>query len=410
MPDNDSRVSSLEAELAEIRSALQRNESELGKRTAELERVKSEIKKVDFIKSDLIDNLCHELRTPLASIRGYAELISKGKMGDTNEKQDRALSIVLKNIDKMLVLIDGLAEFSKIQSFKNTLNFRRIDIVNVIRESLAALATKSIDRRVPIDFVPPPHPVFVNADYSQLNFLFTNLIDAAIKSKKNCDPIKIKADFSKTDVTVSISDTEIFFDDEAAARVMDRVNRDQSLICHETAAIAPELSLAFEVLKLHGGRLALKKEASGCEFSLAFPLYIEDEIADYKAAGSKAEKRRKILITDDDPDCVSLLKTILENDYDLVVTNSASAMFRALETHKDCSLILLDINLAELDGIAICRMLKEKKEYAGIPVLMISASLQEMKKQKSLEAGAMGFLEKPFQTDKVSEFIGSLIL
>jgi len=410
MPENDPRILALESELAEARSAIKRNESELERRMAELDHIKTEIRKVDFIKADLIENLCHELRTPLASVRGYAELVSKGKMGEINEKQDRALAIVLKNIDKMLVLIDGLADFSKVQNFRNTLNFRKIDLVNVLRESVSALATKAIERRVTVDFAPPARPVFINADHSQLNFLFTNLIDAAIKSKKSEDSIKITVDFSQSDVTVAVSNTEILFDEAVAEKLLERINRDGSAIARETADIVPELMLAFEVLKLHRGKLGLRKEGSGYTVSFVIPQFIEDDIADFKQAPARAEKRRKIMIADDDPDCISLLKTILESDYDLVVTNSASSMFKALETHCDSSLILLDINLAEIDGIAVCKMLKEKKEYAGIPVLMISASLQEFKKQRSLEAGALGFLEKPFQTDKVSEFIGSLIV
>jgi len=103
------------------------------------------------------------------------------------------------------------------------------------------------------------------------------------------------------------------------------------------------------------------------------------------------------------------LSDILENDYNLVVTNSASSMFKALDEHKDFAMILLDINMTDLDGISICRTLKEKPEYSAIPILMVSASMQESKKRMSLEAGAMGFLEKPFEAEVISEFIKSVI-
>ncbi len=377
----------------------------------QINKINTEIKKVENIKTELIENLCHELRTPLSSIRGYTELVLKKRMGDINQKQANSLSIVLKNADKMLVLIDELSDFSKIQNYKNSSNIRKIDVISVVSEAVAALSSKSIEKNIVIDFSLASRPFFISSDFSQISYVFTTLVNNIIKAQDPDSRLAIVYEHTDNDITINFNDVKLLADypelDSKLTAFFQTANSSES-------GLNVEFTLIAEIIMLHGGTLKINRNADNSEqqtVTVAFPLYIEKDIS-YMNEGDRVKKggKRKLIIVDDDADCIGLLSTILDSDYNVVVTNSAYSMFKALEIHKDCSLILLDINMVDLDGISICKMLKNNPEYAAIPVLMISASMQEQKKRQSLEAGALGFLEKPFEADKISNFIKNIVI
>ncbi len=379
--------------------------------TSEIELIKKEIKKVDHIKNELTENLCHELRTPLSSIRGYTELILKDKMGEISPKQRNALTVVLKNADKLLVLIDELSEFSKIQHYKNSSNIRKIDLINVIQESVAALASKSIEKKVSIDFMQPGRAFYINGDYSQMSYVFSTLINSAIKLNTENSKIGVSVEHTDTDISITVPGTSIVAETSDIKTVLEHFFANEVPSQRQLAGLSMEFAMAAEIIRLHGGSVAVTEDGGLVNaLKVRLPLYLEVDISHLnQPAKTSGSGKKKILITDDDADCVNLLSAILENDYNLVVTNSAFSMFKALEEHKDFAMILLDINMVDLDGISICRALKEKPEYSAIPILMVSASMQESKKRMSLEAGAMGFLEKPFEAETISGFIKSVI-
>ncbi|HBC74419.1 MAG: hypothetical protein A2008_07820 [Candidatus Wallbacteria bacterium GWC2_49_35] len=378
--------------------------------SGQIDKINTEIKKVENIKTELIENLCHELRTPLSSIRGYTELVLKNKMGEINQKQTNALSVVLKNADKMLVLIDELSDFSKIQHYKNSSNIRKIDVIGVVSEAVAALATKSIEKNIAIDFSLASRPFFVSADFSQISYVFTTMVNEIIKTQEKNSRFGITYSHTDNDITINFTPVSVLRDnanlDSKLASFFQTTNAAES-------GLNVEFTLIAEIIMLHGGVVKINKDEAGDTQTITvnLPLYIEKDIS-YLNEGDRVKKggRRKLIIVDDDADCIGLLSTILDSDYNVVVTNSAYSMFKALEIHKDCSLILLDINMVDLDGISICKMLKNNPEYSAIPVLMISASMQEQKKRQSLEAGALGFLEKPFEADKISSFIKNIVV
>ena len=87
--------------------------SKLEARGEELDRLNQELRRLDQMKSDLIGNVSHELQTPLVSIRGYTEMILKERLGPISEEQRKGLSLSLKNIDRLIAMIDNLLAFSR---------------------------------------------------------------------------------------------------------------------------------------------------------------------------------------------------------------------------------------------------------------------------------------------------------
>lgn len=106
---------------------------------------------------------------------------------------------------------------------------------------------------------------------------------------------------------------------------------------------------------------------------------------------------KKILFIEDEPDLITLIKTRLEaNDFEVVTAADGEEGLKKVYEERP-SLVLLDVIMPKMDGFEVCRRLKSDPEVAGIPVVIITASGVRDVEKKSFEAGAQGFIRKPFE-------------
>ena len=120
-------------------------------------------------------------------------------------------------------------------------------------------------------------------------------------------------------------------------------------------------------------------------------------------------EKRKILIVDDEEPIILLLKTILNvYGYETGEVFVSKETFNKVETEKP-DLIILDIAMPEMDGYEVCRKLKSHETYKQIPIIMITALTLEQDRKMALEAGANGFIFKPFDPKDVVREIERLL-
>jgi len=118
-------------ELKKLNEQLRATNEALGKKHEELERLNKELKTLDQMKSNLLSNVSHELRTPLVAIKGYTDMILKEKLGTINLQQKRGLEISLKSIERLIVLIDNLLDFSRMEMGIEKLKLSNFDLLEV---------------------------------------------------------------------------------------------------------------------------------------------------------------------------------------------------------------------------------------------------------------------------------------
>lgn len=111
--------------------------------------------------------------------------------------------------------------------------------------------------------------------------------------------------------------------------------------------------------------------------------------------------KQKILVVDDEPDLVELVKDVLErNDYSVISAGNADLAIKKVRESKP-DLIILDLNLPGIGGIEVCRILKRDKETSSIPIVMLTVKSAEIDKIAGLEAGADDYITKPFSTGEL---------
>ena len=121
---------------AQLLENLQQSLEEVTLARERLHEANEELKTLDEMKTNLLSNVSHELRTPLVSVMGYTDMLINGKAGPVNAEQKEYLGISLRNIEKLVTLIENLLDFSRLHRGAETIVFDEFDLRECARASM----------------------------------------------------------------------------------------------------------------------------------------------------------------------------------------------------------------------------------------------------------------------------------
>ncbi len=238
---------------------------------AQIEKEMRLRKQSEESRKKLILDISHDLKNPLASIMGYAELC-QSKQDITEEDKDAYIKIILDNSARVNNLITDLFELSKIESSEYILSKSTVDICEYMRKTLGGFIAGFDEHEFEYDFDIPEKEIQVSIDERQLDRVFQNLAANAVKY--NAKGTKITVDLAEKDKAIEIrfKDNGIGINGEAAKDIFLPFVRVDSSRNSQTGGTGLGLAIVEKVVKAHGGSITLKtKEGSGCEFNIILP-------------------------------------------------------------------------------------------------------------------------------------------
>jgi PAS domain S-box-containing protein len=241
-------------------------------RTRQLDTLASELQRLNKMKSDLLANVSHELQTPLVSIRGYTEMILKGRLGAITEEQRRGLTLSMRNIDRLISLIENLLAFSRMDQGENELRLSDFSLRSVLDETLEMLQSRMEARRIRASArLPEPEPV-IRGDRDKIMRVFLNIVENAIKYNRDDGAIEIAAVASPPGyVSVRVRDTGVGIARDDLDHVFDRFYRVEG--DDRVPGTGLGLSIVRNLLELHGCSIRAESEPGhGAAFTFTLPL------------------------------------------------------------------------------------------------------------------------------------------
>jgi PAS domain S-box-containing protein len=249
---------------------------QLQTRTEELDRVNRELRRLDEMKSDLLGNVSHELQTPLVSIRGYTEMMLKERLGPITEEQRKGLGLSLKNIDRLISMIDNLLAFERTDPVEARLSLTRFKLRPLIQEAVDLLRAKMTAKEIDLAIEMQDEDVQIHGDRDRLLEVFLNLLSNAVKFNRPKGAVRITTRAGSSGYSaVTVRDTGVGIPPESVGRIFDRHYRVQQ----EGAAAADGsglgLAIVRDILRLHGCTIEVEsEEGSGAAFTFTLPLSI----------------------------------------------------------------------------------------------------------------------------------------
>src|SRR6266481_6222440 len=155
--------------------------AELRHAMRELEKAKAELEELGLFKSRLLALASHQIKSPLAAIKGFIEIISEGLYGPIGGSVQEALHKTKRATDDLLTLLNNVLDLRKVEEGRMDYHFEKTDIVSLARSVADLFEELAAEKKLKFDFAASEPAIFVNADGGKLRQIFQNFIDNAIK-------------------------------------------------------------------------------------------------------------------------------------------------------------------------------------------------------------------------------------
>lgn len=231
----------------------------------------SNFRKAEEMKNIFISVISHELKTPVALIKGYAETLRREDAEWDKGAYQEALTVIAEEADRLKALIDNLLAATKLQAEGMKLNLSDVRLDKILEQSVERFRTQSDIHTLELDF--PPEFPYVLADETRLRQVVDNLLSNAIKYSPKGGTIRVVGEVFPTYVQVSVSDEGVGIRADKLERVFDRFYRVDDDLTRSTQGTGLGLFLARAVVEAHGGRIwATSEPGKGSTFTFTLPL------------------------------------------------------------------------------------------------------------------------------------------
>ncbi|PUV21846.1 hybrid sensor histidine kinase/response regulator transcription factor [Sphingobacterium athyrii] len=363
-------------------------------------------------KIDFFTNIAHEIRTPLSLITAPLEEIILQENEDKETMHN--LRIIEKNCERLTVLINQLLDFRKMDGNGPPLSPESVNLKNLL-EDLYDRFRKSVHRnRVRFDLsIPQDQDLIIETDLDAVMKIVSNLLTNATKFAHSYILINLKRNSDKS-FTITVSDDGPGIPDDFKKLVFDpfyqlSTNKDRSgtgiglsLVKHLTNRLGAEIKI--EDMLPRGAKFIFTIRSMQLAHEATGPIIEEQPIP----LDRPEYNLTQILVVDDNPDITAFISHSLAVSYHIDIADSGSKALTMLD-NKVYHLVISDIMMPEIDGITFVKRLKNDINYSHIPVILLSAKIQNATKVEGLLSGADVFIEKPFSMTFLKAQISSLL-
>lgn len=397
-----------------------RRSAEERKSLLEAERAaRADAERASLMKDEFLATLSHELRTPLSAILGWSQVL---QMGDGEPVQlKEGLDTIVRNARVQSRLIDDLLDMNRIVSGKIRLDVQATDLAAVVEAAVDAVRPSADAKSIRLRRIVDPLAGPVSGDPARLQQVVWNLLTNAIKFTPKGGKINVLVERVNSHVEITVHDSGEGIAPELLAHVFDRFRQGDSSITRRHGGLGLGLSIVKQLVELHGGTVRAKSAGvgKGSTFIINLPLSPVREERREHPLSSQAQLQTafevplddlKILVVDDEPDAVELVKRLLVQCKANVVTASDADAALALLASEKPHVIISDIGMPDKDGYQLMREVRQMDPSAGgnTPAIALTAFARSEDRTRAMLAGYNVHVAKPIEPQELVATVASL--
>ena len=378
-------------------------------------------------KLQFFTNISHELRTPLTLIADPVNYIIHDD--NLNSQQRSMLQIVQRNVLVLTQLVSEILDFRKVQNGKMELRLSDFNLAESMKQWIKLFSASAQKKHITIS-MDAPDTVMLRADQDKIERICYNLLSNALKYTSEGGEISLMAKEEGGRVMISVADNGCGISSDELPYIFDRFY--QAKNAGRGTGIGLAIVKAFTELH-HGEVSATSIEGKGSTFTIHIPVRQKGEVTNQPTEKieqlvepSSAEEvpnqarhideliqpyqtdKPEVLIIDDNIDIRTYLRSVLSEKYN--VSEAADGKV-GLELARKIvpDIVLSDIMMPVMDGLAFCQQLKTDKAISHIPVILLTARSLDEQRAEGYEHGADAYLSKPFSLRLLLSRIDNLI-
>ncbi len=400
---------------------------ELEEKQQELQNALVEAQSANKAKTSFLNNMSHDIRTPMNVILGYAQLmeeeLKEKELPETKEHLEK-----LQQSGKLLLsIINNVLDMARIESGKMELDESYGRIEDFRQSVFAVFDAEAKKKKIAFQYTMKVEHEHVLTDVTKVKEIFVNILSNAMKYTPSGGSVMVSLEELPCDepgymiVRTRISDTGIGMSQDYLTRIFEAFTREQNTTKSKIAGTGLGMSIVKKYVDLLGGTIQVESElGKGSTFTVTLKHKIADESYYGKGqienpeTGTEILKGRNILIAEDNDLNAEIAAAILER---------AGLKTERVENGVQCvnlitkmpagtyDMILMDIQMPEMDGYEAARVIRQlpDRDKACIPIIAMTANAFEEDRKDAMAAGMNGHMAKPIQVDQLLSMLAEMI-
>ncbi|HJY12185.1 MAG TPA: hybrid sensor histidine kinase/response regulator, partial [Flavobacterium sp.] len=406
---------------------------------AELESKKE--KEVAEKQSSMFTYISHEFRTPLSLIiNPLKKAVQKESVQNGSSGSD--LAIAHRNARRLLSLVDQLLLFRKAENDADSLRLSPINVNNLCNEVYQCFVNQAKDKNIQYNFHIPDHEIVIIGDYEKIEISLFNLMSNAFKYTPMQGKIDLKLKETANEVVLEISDSGDGIEKKDIEVIFEKFKQINSKVSVGTG-FGIGLYIVKYFVEKHKGIVSCSSEVGkGSTFKLTFlkgnshfenaeitnnapqrsqlfdelsgddleenTITLNPSVGEHDFQTIMLTDKRTVLIIDDNADIRAYLIRLFSESYMVYSAENGEEGLKLTKKYMP-DLVISDITMEEMDGLELCRRIKESDSLSHIPVILLTASKNPETHLQGITDGADDYITKPFDDDILVARVESLL-
>ncbi|HET6383530.1 MAG TPA: response regulator [Armatimonadota bacterium] len=369
-----------------------------------------ELQDADRRKDEFLAMLAHELRNPLAAMSNADYVLDE--IGSQEPRVNRLRGIINRQTHNLSRMVDDLLDISRITRGRISLQMEPVELQSLVRSAIESMSGLISDRSHELILNLPPESVWMEADPTRLEQVFSNLLHNAAKYTEPGGKIWLDAVRESGDLVIRVRDTGIGIPADLLPCVFDLFTQSERSLDRSEGGLGLGLALVWKLVRMHGGMVTACSDGPGLgsEFVVRLPALPAEYIPEAPPeAPPKAvvTSPRRVLIVEDNRDAAETLSEILElwGHEVRVANNGRDALEMARVSPPEVA--LLDIGLPEMDGYEVARIFRSDKSLSEVLLVALTGYGQGEDRRLSKEAGFDVHLTKPVDPNELRRLLAT---
>jgi len=392
---------------------------------------REKIKELNQMRLQFFTNISHEFRTPLTLISGPLDSLHKKLR--LNQDEEKLFTIVHKNTNLLLRLINQVLDFRKVETGSMELNASNGDIVSFIKNCAEAFRYIAEERSMNFIIDSNIDQLKIQFDKDIIEKIIYNLLSNAFKYGSQNGEVRLTIHLSaeqiieRQNLLIQVTDDGPGIDSENPQDVFKQYKQFNHSNKH-ISGTGIGLALTKSLVQLHGGSISVdSKKGEGATFTFSIPIIkiltnkstvTETSIVTQPKQSAlvkkestlqqRAHQKHKVLVVDDNNEITDFLLSVLQENYHISTANNGEEALSVLQK-RSFDLVITDVMMPVMNGIELCDRMKNDIHTSHIPIIMLSAKTSVENRIEGLNIGADAYVPKPFNTDLLQAYMESLL-
>lgn len=375
-----------------------------------LEEAKAESDKLAKAKQDFLANMSHEIRNPIHVIQGYQNALDKSKL---EASQKEYVQLIGFATGTLVGIVNDILDFSKLEAGKIQMDQEPFDPKRLIHAIKKFFAFKFQEKGLKFIWdIQLPEDKWLRGDALRINQILNNLLTNALKFTHNGE-VQVSVIFKPEKILLlSVKDTGMGMSEEVRKNIFEEFNQGDTSVTRKYGGTGLGLSIVKKLVDLQNGTIKVEStKGVGTKFEIEIPTeeVAIPEILESSFSQAISMAGLRVLVVDDDTIGLKLIRLVLESLGAEVETYLGGKEFKNTFREKHYDLALLDIQMPEVSGWQVLKILKNIPQYESLKVIAMTANVFADEQNQIVKAGFDNLILKPFDEAKLAEVITNTI-